>query len=63
MRALSVRQPYAELIMREEKRVKYRSKPTRIMERVYVYATKRPGKWMTSRQLGCGQESYPRVCL
>ena len=44
MRALSVRQPYAELIMRGDKKVEYRSKPTNIRERVYIYAAKRPGK-------------------
>lgn len=43
-RALSVRQPYAELILRGEKKVEYRSRPTRIRERVYVYASKRPGE-------------------
>jgi hypothetical protein len=36
VRALSVRQPYAEMIMRGEKTVEYRSKPTNIRERVYV---------------------------
>lgn len=44
MRALSVRQPYAELIMRGDKTVEYRSKPTNIRGRVYLYAAKRPGK-------------------
>ena len=38
MRALSVRQPYAELILRGEKKIEYRSKPTNIRERVYLYA-------------------------
>ena len=44
MRALSIRQPYAELILRVEKKIEYRSRPTRIRERVYVYASRRPGK-------------------
>lgn len=39
-RALSVRQPYAELIMRGKKKIEYRSRPTRIRERVYIYASK-----------------------
>jgi hypothetical protein len=44
VRALSVRQPYAELIMRGEKKVEYRSKPTKVRGRVHLYAAKRPGK-------------------
>lgn len=41
MLALSVRQPYAELILRGEKRIEYRSRPTRIIgERFYIYAAR-----------------------
>ena len=41
MRALSIRQPYAELILRGIKTVEYRSRPTRIVgERFYIYASK-----------------------
>lgn len=42
-RALSIRQPYAEQIMRGTKRVEYRSQPTKIRERVYIYASLTPG--------------------
>lgn len=43
MRALSIRQPWAELIMRGVKTVEYRSRPTRIVgERFYIYAAKGP---------------------
>jgi len=43
MRALSIRQPYAELILRGIKRIEYRSRPTRIVgERFWIYAA---GKW------------------
>ena len=43
MRALSIRQPYAELILRGSKRIEYRSRPTRIIgERFYIYAAKKP---------------------
>jgi len=43
MRALSIRQPYAELILRGEKTIEYRSRPTRIIgERFYIYASR---KW------------------
>jgi len=43
MRALSIRQPYAELILRGIKTIEYRSRPTKIIgERFYIYAAK---KW------------------
>ncbi len=48
MLALSIRQPYAELILRGMKRVEYRSRPTqRIGERFYIYATQ---KWATPKK-------------
>lgn len=41
MRALSIRQPFAELILRGMKRCEFRSRPTRIVgERFYIYAAK-----------------------
>ena len=44
MRALSIRQPYAELILRGIKTVEYRSRPTRIIgEAFYIYAARTPG--------------------
>ena len=43
MRALSIRQPYAEQILRGTKRFEYRSRPTTIRERVYIYASLKPG--------------------
>ena len=43
MRALSIRQPYAEQILRGIKRFEYRSRPTAIRERVYIYAARTPG--------------------
>ena len=42
-RALSVRQPYVEQIMRGEKVFEFRSGPTKIRERVYIYASLTPG--------------------
>jgi len=39
MRALSIRQPYAELILRGIKPIEFRSRPTKIIgERFYIYA-------------------------
>jgi hypothetical protein len=43
MRALSIRQPYAEQILRGRKRSEYRGRPTNIRERVYIYASLTPG--------------------
>jgi predicted transcriptional regulator len=41
MRALSIRQPYAELILRGIKPIEFRSRPTkRIGERFYIYASR-----------------------
>ena len=43
MRALSIRQPYAELILRGVKTREFRSRPTRIIgEPFYIYAAKGP---------------------
>ena len=43
-RALSVRQPWAELILRGLKTAEYRSRPTQIVgERFYLYAARTPG--------------------
>ena len=45
MLALSIRQPYAELILRGVKTIEYRSRPTRkIGERFYIYASKGSGQ-------------------
>lgn len=39
MRALSIRQPHAEAIMRGIKIIEFRSAPTKIRGRIYVYAS------------------------
>jgi hypothetical protein len=41
-RAISVRQPYAELILRGAKKNEFRSRPTNLRERVYIYAALKP---------------------
>ena len=42
MLALSIRQPFAELILRGIKTVEYRTRPTRVIgQRFYIYASKR----------------------
>jgi hypothetical protein len=56
MRALSVRQPYAELILRGMKTTEYRSRPTRIVgERFYLYAA---GKWPTPKRRGAAAKAW-----
>lgn len=41
MRALSIRQPFLELILSGRKTIEYRSRPTRIVgERFYLYASR-----------------------
>lgn len=39
MRAISIRQPYVEQILRGTKKHEYRSQPTNIRGRVYLYAS------------------------
>jgi len=41
-RAISIRQPWVELILSGEKAAEYRSVLTNIRERVYVYASRKP---------------------
>jgi len=38
-RALSIRQPHAEAIMRGVKKTEYRSNTTKIRERIFIYAS------------------------
>ena len=59
MRALSIRQPYAELILRGVKTIEYRSRPTRIIgERFFIYAARTwagvPGHDYSELQRGNG---------
>ncbi|MDP1547616.1 MAG: ASCH domain-containing protein [Anaerolineales bacterium] len=42
-RALSVRQPFAEMILRGIKKIEYRTMRTNIRGRVYIYASLTPG--------------------
>ena len=62
MKALSVRQPYAELIMRGEKREEYRTMPTNIRERVYIYAAKNVEKSLCAEH-GLSIEDLPTGIL
>jgi hypothetical protein len=61
MRALSVRQPYAELILRGIKMIEYRSCPTRIIgELFYIYASKGATKTAWSRDLAMPGDALPK---
>src|SRR3954466_10018261 len=45
MRALSIRQPWAELILRGVKTVEYRSRPTHVVgQRFWLYAARGPAR-------------------
>ena len=39
IRAISIRQPYVEMILSGKKKIEYRSRKTNIRERVYLYAS------------------------
>lgn len=41
--AISIRQPYVEMILRGIKKAEYRSRPTNIRGKVYIYAARKPG--------------------
>lgn len=55
MLALSVRQPYAELIISGQKRQENRSRATRIRGPIYIYATKNPP---TARSQGWDYQEF-----
>lgn len=41
-RAISIKQPFVELILQGKKKFEFRSMPTNIRERVYLYASLKP---------------------
>lgn len=65
MRALSVRQPWAELILRGIKSIEVRSQATNVRERVYLYASRiGPGvDSTTARRYSIDAENLPRGVL
>jgi hypothetical protein len=63
MRALSIRQPYAEQILRGTKKVEYRSRPTSIRERVYIYASMTPGNKEDWDAMNMGPGDLPNGVL
>lgn len=63
MRALSIRQPYAEQILRGTKRIEYRSRPTKIRERVYIYASLTAGQTEHFESMGLAPGDLPTGVL
>lgn len=60
MRALSIRQPYAEEILRGTKTIEYRTRPTRIIgKRFYIYASRQPSDLKEFAKLGCEPGDLP----
>jgi hypothetical protein len=60
MLALSIRQPYAELILRGIKRMEFRSRATKVIgERFWIYASKNKGQVLR----GKGQEEEKTLTL
>lgn len=59
-RALSIRQPYVELILLGKKKFEYRSTPTKIRERVYLYASLSPGDLSQLKRTGKSFEALPK---
>lgn len=51
MRAISIRQPYVEQIFRGIKKYEYRSRPTKIRGKVYIYASLKPAETSGWKQL------------
>jgi len=57
--ALSVRQPYAEQILRGTKIIEYRSTPTEIRGRVYIYASSTPGHLSLFQKMEAEPGDFP----
>lgn len=65
-RALSIRQPYVELILRGKKREEYRSRRTHVRGRVYLYASLKPGnyEWAAKKyHVRCTSGTLPVGCI
>lgn len=63
MRALSVRQPFAELIMTGDKDTEYRTRRTHIRGRVYIYACKAASCLEDFEDHGLDPDELPRGVL
>lgn len=59
MRALSIKQPFAEQVLRGTKKFEYRSRPTAVRGRVYVYASLKPRPTEDWRGMRSGPADFP----
>jgi hypothetical protein len=62
-RAISIRQPYVEQILRGAKVREYGSVSTNIRERVFIYASKHSGDWFDYDLLGFDRNQLPHGLL
>lgn len=62
-RALSIRQPNAEKILRGIKTIEARSAPTSVRGRVYIYASKQPEERYYFEELGAKPGDFPTGVL
>jgi hypothetical protein len=62
-RALSIRQPFAELVLQGRKTIEYRTRPTKIRERVYIYASLTPGPSEACAEVGMAPGDLPSGML
>ena len=59
-RAISIRQPWVELILQGKKREEYRSQPTNLRGRLYLYAAQTPANSPAAwAGLGCEPGGLP----
>ena len=63
MIALSIHQPYAELIMSGKKKIEYRTRATFKRERIYIFASYAPGQAKAFARLGLQPDDLPRGVL
>ena len=59
IRAISIRQPYVEMILQGMKKEEYRPIITHIRERVYIYASLKPGDADNFAKIGAQLGSLP----
>ncbi|WP_045221898.1 ASCH domain-containing protein [Desulfonatronum thioautotrophicum] len=62
-RALSIRQPFAELILQSRKTIEYRTRSTKIRERVFVYASLTSGPSEVFAEIGMVPADLPSGML
>lgn len=62
-KALSIRQPFAEMIMRGIKKIEYRTMRTNIRGRVYIYASLTPGSMEQFQKMNAQPGDFPTGVL